>query len=401
VEQGRQALPRPPRRIPAGAAPLTQLEPARSAGPDGRRRNGPDGPRRTPWLFGRFLAGFLVLLVVIAVGAGAGWFLRRQSLRIDTAAVLKSAGPAVVRVLATTCAGSGEATGVLIDNGRVLTTASAVDQPRSIVVVAPDGHIRRANLLGTSADGVAVLQSIGFDGEPLHLAPEQDPKAERALIGYTNAGRQVVNAVGSAADPVPTSSFMNAAKLGSPVLDKNSGIVGLVTGDDVHAADVVPLTALRGYAAPAPTGLTVAAAGTCARSKGSQNPIAPALQVANTPQAVEVQQLFANYFTLENRQDYTALQALYSKRYAATTTVARDQRSHETSYFFNPRITDLAPDASWVRIAYNVLFSPTATGAAGRNCDRLDIRFQLVRTDGKLLIDRVSSMRPKVSCDTD
>ena len=43
----------------------------------------------------------------------------------------------MVRVLATTCAGTGEATGVLIDDGRILTAASAIKQPLSIAIVTP------------------------------------------------------------------------------------------------------------------------------------------------------------------------------------------------------------------------------------------------------------------------
>ena len=61
--------------------------------------------------------------------------------------------------------------------------------------MTPDGRVRRANLLGTSADGVAVLRLIGrLDGEPVPLAPPSpDPKAERALIGYTAAGEHVTS----------------------------------------------------------------------------------------------------------------------------------------------------------------------------------------------------------------
>lgn len=184
MEDGGGGLPRPPRRVPAGAGALTQLEaPARSSGAP---------PPRGPWIFGRFLAGLVVLLVVVAGGAGAGWYVRAQTLRIDTSQVLKNVRPAVVRVLATTCAGTGEGSGVLIDGGRVLTATSAINQPLSIVVISPDGRIHRANLLGTSADGVAVLQPIGqFDGTPVQLAPaDPEPKAERALIGYTAQARR-------------------------------------------------------------------------------------------------------------------------------------------------------------------------------------------------------------------
>lgn len=394
MEDGRSGAPRPPRRVPAGAGTLTQLEPP--------SRSGGAAPQpRGPWIFGRILAGVLVLIVIVAGGAGAGWFIRQESLQLTTDEVLKSVGPSVVRVLASTCSGSGEASGVLIDNGRILTATSAVEEPRSIVVVMPDGRIRRANLLGTSTDGVAVLQSIGFDGPPLRLpATNPEPKAERALVGYTAAGKQVINAIGSAADPTALGEVMNAAKLGGPVVDKSGGLIGLVVGDTVQAGTIVGLDKLRGYVAPAPTGLTVGAGGTCDQSKGPQGAIAPMMQVANTPLAVEVQTLLASYLTLENRQDFAALRPLYSPRFAQSLSEEQDRSKHKTSYFFGPKLTDLAPDGSYARMSYNVLFAATATGADGQNCSRLDTKFQLVRAKGKLVIDRTSPMSPAVACDS-
>lgn len=395
MEDGRSGLPRPPRRIPPNAGSLTQLEVP-------SRLTAPQPPPRRPWIFGRILAGFVVLLVIIAAGAGAGWFVHERRLAIKTDDVLKSAGPAVVRVLATTCGSTGEASGVLIDNGRVLTAASAVANPRSIVIVTEDGRIRRANLLGTSSDGVAVLQSIGLDGTPMHLAAaDPDPKAQRALIGYTAAGKQTINQVGSADDPRALSEVMNTAKLGGPVVDKSGSLIGLVTGATVQASAIVPLENLRGYVAVAPAGLTVATAGDCPHSRGPQIAVQPALQVAGTPLNVEVQRLLGNYVTLENQQDFPRLQSLYSARYAKGMTEDRDRTNHQTTYFFSPKLTDVAPDGAYARMSYNVLFAPTAKGAGGQNCNRLDVRFQLVRVDGKLLIDRTVPMATPVSCDTD
>lgn len=399
VEDGRNALPRPPRRVPAGAGSLTQLEapsrPARGPAPRG------------PWIFGRFLIGLIVLLVIVAGGAGAGWYVRAQSVGIDTTKVQDAVGPAVVRVLSTTCAGSGEASGVLVDGGLILTAASAVEQPLSTVVVTSTGLVRRANVIGASQDGVAVLQLIGqLAVTPAEVAPsDPDAKAERALIGYTAAGTQSINAVGSAAEPRALGEVMNAAKLGGPVVDGSNRIVGLVVGDTVQASTVVPRATLRGYAAPNAAGITADANACDKTSRGPQAPIAPVLQVARTPLAVETLKLFASYLTLENKRDFSALQGLYSKQLAKTLTEARDARSHQTTYFFAPKITEVSPSGAggaYVRITFNALFSPTASGAEGRNCNRLDYRYRLVREGGKLVIDTVKAMtNPPVSCDTD
>ncbi|MEU4195841.1 serine protease [Kribbella sp. NPDC026611] len=397
---GENGLPRPPRRIPAGAGTLTQLQTAPVRAPQ-------EPPPRGPWIFGRFLAGFLVLLVVVAGGATAGWLFRSQTLGIDTKQVLTTVGPAVVRVLSTTCGGTGEASGVLLDNGRVLTAASAVERPLATVVVTPDGRIRRANLIGTSEDGVAVLQPIGLaTGNSAKVAPgDPDPKAQRALIGYTMAGKQVANPIGSVADPTALSTVMNASKLGGPVVDKAGQVIGLVVGDTVQASTIVPFGKLQGYAATPPVGVTPEAGGSCTNSRGSQTPIAPELQVARTPLGVEVQKLFASYLTLENKRDFRSVQALYSPRLAKTLTVTRDAHSHATTYFFGPKLTEVSPSAdggAYARLTFNALFSPTASGADGRNCNRLDYRYHLIRQAGKLVLDEAKSMtNPPASCDTD
>ncbi|HEY3558144.1 MAG TPA: trypsin-like peptidase domain-containing protein [Kribbella sp.] len=400
MEDGRNALPRPPRRIPAGAGSLTQLEaPSR---PSGAQSAG-----RRPWIFGRILAGFIVLLVIVAAGAGAGWYVRAQRVQIDTTKVQDAVGPAVVRVLSTTCAGSGEASGVLVDGGLVLTAASGVRQSLSTVIVTSKGLVRRANVIGTSQDGVAVLQLIGeLAVTPAEVArSDPDPKAERALIGYTAAGIQTVNEVGSAAQPRALGEVMNAAKLGGPVVDSSNRIVGLVVGDTVQASTIVPRAALRGYVAPNPAGITAEANACTTTSRGPQTPIAPVLQVARTPLAVEVQKLMASYLTLENKRDFAALQGLYSRQLAKSLTEARDAHSHQTTYFFGPKLTEVSATAdggAYARITFNALFSPTAKGAEGRNCNRLDYRYRLVREGGKLVIETVKAMiNPPVSCDSD
>jgi hypothetical protein len=388
--------------VPAGAGTLTQLQTA----PSRSQPQYQEQPPRGPWIFGRFLAGLLVLLVIVAGGATAGWFLRSQTLTIDTKQVQDTVGPAVVRVLSTTCAGTGEASGVLVDNGRILTAASAVEQPLATVIMTADGRIRQANVIGTSADGVAVLQSIGrFDATPVKVAPDDpDPKAGRALVGYTAAGKQVVNQVGSVAEPEALSSVMNAAKLGGPVVDRSGQLVGLVTGRTVQAATIVPRAGLQGYAGAAATAVAPEPDGVCEFSKGPQQPIAPDLLVARTALAIEVQKLFASYLTLENKRDFDALQGIYSTQLAKTMTVARDRTSHKTTYFFGPKLTEIsaATDGAYARLTFNALFSPTAKGADGRNCNRLDYRYHLRREAGKLTIDSVKAMtNPPAGCDSD
>jgi trypsin-like peptidase len=398
VEDGRQALPRPPRRVPVGAGVLTQMQTPAPRTP----RRGP----RSPWKFGRFLAGLLVVLLILGAGASAGWVIRAQSLKIDTAKVLDLAGPGVVRVLATTCAGNGEASGVVIGDGLVLTAASAMRQSLSMAIVTPDGRIRRANLLGTSADGVAVLRMIGrLDEDPVPLAPtDPDRKAERAHIGYTAAGRQAIQKVGTTDRPRPLTEIMNTAKLGGPVVDKSGQVVGLVVGETAATASIVPVGRLREYVVPNAPALTPEPGGTCELSRGPQTPVVPELLVSKTELALEVQKLLGAYLTLMNRHDFGGLRTdYYSRRLVGALSEKRDRDSHQTTYFFGARITEVTTNAQGVnaRMMFTVLFSPNASGAKGQTCNRLDVRYRLVRERHRLKVDQGSSVNLAQSCDTD
>jgi hypothetical protein len=113
-----------------------------------------------------------------------------------------------------------------------------------------------------------------------------------------------------------------------------------------------------------------------------------------------VRTLLGNYLTLQNQQDYGALQSLYSEKLARSLTESRDRSGHRTSYFFDPKLTDVSPDGSYARMSYNVLFASDEDGAEGRTCSRMDVRYQLVREKGKLVIDSAGPAAPTVSCET-
>ena len=95
--EGRE-LPRPPRRVPAGAGTLTQLQTTYAARPA--------APAAPAVGLGRFLAGFLVVLLIIAARAPppAGYVRAREPADRHRQ-VIETVGHGVVRVLATTCEG--------------------------------------------------------------------------------------------------------------------------------------------------------------------------------------------------------------------------------------------------------------------------------------------------------
>jgi hypothetical protein len=395
VDSGRRELPKPPRRVPAGAlTPLTSIE----APP---RLPVPAEPPLPPKFRWRFVLPLVVFVLVM--GAGAGWLVRQESLTLDTADVHKKAGPSIVRVLATTCEGTGQATGVLLEDGLVLTAASAIKQPMSVALLTTGGDVRRANVLGSSGDGVAVLRILGKSPVPAAaLAPKDPPGgADRAVVGFIANGLQTIQPLGPADAPKPLTSILNTTKLGAPVLDRSGRVVGLVTGDTVPTAKVVPLGNLRQYAGTGQPGITPEPGGTCERSRGPQNPIVPELAVANTPLAGEVQKLLGDYLTITNRHDFVAIRAYYSKQLAKALTVERDRKNHQTSYLFGARITEVTQTGEVVnaRMTFTALFSPNANGAGGQTCNRIDNRYRLVRENGKLVVDNATGLQDPRSCD--
>jgi hypothetical protein len=350
-----------------------------------------------------------LVVLIIAAGVGIGWVLRDQSQgtarsSVDTGTVLKASGPTVVRVLASTCAGTGEATGVLFEDGRVLTAASAIRQPVSVAVVTADGRIRRAPVLGTSDDGVAVLQLASrLDGSTATIASASpDAKAGRAIIGFDQSGKQFAQQAGTAREPRALPEFLDPAALGAPVVDRNGQVIGLVTGNTVASSKIIGLDEVRRYAGAAP-GVAAEPAGSCL-ARGPRTPVQPELTVAASPPAAEVQRLFTSYFKALNQHDFLAMRDTYSNEFASSSTQTDFLRTHGTSYAFEPVITevgDTGDKAATARLTFTVLFSAKSAGANGSTCSRLDLRYKLVREQGRLRIDSATSVASNHSCDTD
>jgi hypothetical protein len=410
AEQGRRELPRPPRRIPswavehddarAASGPRTTIEPRRPS-PSGVRY---DGPGELPPKF-RLRFVWPLVAFVLVLGAAAGWLVRADRLSLDADEVMAKAGPAVVQVVATTCEGTGQATGVLLPGGVVLTAASAIRKPISAALVTQDGKVRGVEVRGVNANGIAVLRMAGPADQPTAtLAPESpEPAAERGLVGYGLDGEQVALPIGTARQPRDLSKI-DASMLGAPLVDKHGRVIGLLTGDTMAGSKIIGLGDLNAFAGGLPP-LTQEPIGACRRARGPQSPVEPELAVANTPLAGEVRQALAEYLQTLNSHDFAAMQATYSNRMRARSDPAEDAKKHGTSYAFRPVIESVtaagADNDADALLSFTVLFSPDSAGANGYNCGRLKIRYHLVREQQRLRIDNAVAQENKPGCDTD
>ncbi|GAB2613664.1 S1 family peptidase [Kribbella endophytica] len=404
AEQGRSDLPRPPRRIPGWAVengdpppalgPRTTIEPRRRA-PENDGPGEPLPPKFRP----RFVVPLVVFVLVL--GAAAGWLVRAYSLSLDADDVRASLGPAVVRVLATTCDGTGQASGVLLPGGTVLTATSAILSPVSVAILTQDGRVRRATVRGSTADGVAVLTVAGPANLPTAQFAQKlpDVSADRGLVGYDLSGEQVVVQAGTTKQPATLPGLVDAGALGAPLSDREGRVIGLFTGDTVATGKIIGKDRLP--SGPNPS-LRPETTEPCS-SRGPQSPVEPDLAVANTPLAGEVNAALADYLNTLNLHNFVAMQSTYSERLRSLSSAKVDESKHGTSYAFGAVIEKVraAGAAADAEMAFTVLFSPTSAQAKGQTCAQLRIQYHLVREQQKLRIDGAKTVGNKSGCGTD
>lgn len=409
---GRPTRPRPPRRIPAaatGANQRTSIEPRH--GPRSEPQ-APEAPSPPPTLRRRRFGLLVLVLVLLAVtAAGAGWMVREEQRELDPAKVLRLNSPAVVRVLATTCGGTGQATGVRLGDDLVLTAASAIRGPVSVAVETTTGQVRRAVVLGVNAaDGIAVLRVVGaLQGGIAAPAPEEPgSSSERAILGYTADGSQTLQSAGPSKARKPLTQIIGEGSLGAPLLDNQGRVVGLVTGDTVAGGKVVPLERVRSYLGRPP--ISNEPRGRCDEARGPQTPQTPVLTTARTPLAGEVTDLLTSFLNRLNQHDLRGVRALHTADFRARVPLDGHIAQYRTSYVFGARIGQVVTDGPLVRaeMSYTILHwtdGPIGvqTGA-GVTCSCWQLSYVLVRVDGKLRIFGVNGVRkdalPWRSCDS-
>ena len=244
----------------------------------------------------------------------------------------------------------------------MLTAASAVKQSMSIVIVTPDGRIRRANLLGTSADGVAVLQPIGrLDGEPVELAAGGPRPEGGAGPDRLHRGRQTdhqADRFGRRADGAERGDERGQARRPGGRQGRPTGRTGRRRhGPGQH--DRRRSRSCAGTSCRRSTGITVAPGGTCGQSHGPQNAIVPELQVASTPRAGEVADPARQLLDPGEQAGLPAPAVAVLREADAVAHRVRDRSGHRTSYFFDPKLTEVSPGRLVRAVSYNVLFAPT------------------------------------------
>lgn len=405
-EHGDDQRPRPPRRVPPGAGGTVIEAPA-------EHRVAPAPARRPPrpWYL------LPLVLALIAAGTGVGWLVREQQKSeanpgpspspsgTPSFDLLAKVRPSVVQVLATTCQGTGQAAGIVLADGLVLTAAAAIRGPVSIAVRlddgSPDGKVRTAQVRGVSSDGLALLRVTALGGVPATSAPAGS--ATTTLVRYDGLGRQVVDPLTAESVTGQLRQIGGLGPLGAPVFDPQGRVAGLVTGHDTTDARLIGSDTFSRFLTAEPP-LSPSPDGECDSPAGPRGQVVPQLVSSPTDLAKEVQVTLASYLNAVNRHEFELARSIYAVALKKRDTLARLTANQRTSYWFGARIVkvDPADDGAVAVMRFTVVHASGGGGPVeGETCTRWNLAYRLVRENGKLriLVPNAASSEPWVGCD--
>lgn len=321
----------------------------------------------------------------MAAGAGTAWAAREWYDTVDEAEAEQAVGPSVVTVLATSCAGTGRATGLVIREDRVLTVASAITGPMSVVVVTPSGTVRRAVATAAGTDGLAILQVPRLGIVPARLA-DRGPRnrSDLALLGRTDTGdpQSTIVSTGTAGGLTTT---VNKASYGGPLVDARNRVAGLV----LTGSTIIDRTALSRYAGLVPP-VTKLNRGSCAEAKGPQEEITPVFEGSRTPLAEAARLTLTRYVLAVNRHDFKAVRATYTGK-LLDQSVEDIAKQHRTTYFIDPVIRSVQVfGESGAKVQMTLVSIHAEDGPAAKagrlTCARWDLSYNLTRDGATLKI---------------
>jgi S1-C subfamily serine protease len=297
----------------------------------------------------------------------------------------------VLRVLASTCAGSGVSSGFLVSRRTVVTALAAVAEPAAITVQigrvpvpatlratdpkrglavlrlaeAVPGHV-------FSADGVQLAPGrwVGVVGRPLGSGVTV-PSSHRVVgLGKKSEGASGLAMLDGAVDP---------GLSGAPLIDTKGRAIGMIVPGAGTELLAVPGAALKAAVAkPANTNPKKAS---CGRPAGPRvaTPVA-----GDGPAAVRA--TLKRYFTAINTGDYnTAYDQLGPGSRGASR--ARAASGWRSTYDFNIQIRQAAGSEAWV--TFDSIFAAGKGPPGTSTCARWSLVYTFVESGGKALINRV------------
>jgi serine protease Do len=309
----------------------------------------------------------------------------------------------VIRIDATTCAGSGVGSGVLITPTLVATAAHVVDGAVT-VGLSNGGHTSLGHVIGISdANDVALVEvTAPFTGHTFSLASTIPPVGTTVgVIGYPEGGPvsfsqgsisgldRTIDIQGQPRSGlIQTDAALNPGNSGGPLLLLNGSVVGLADAINTSAAGL-------GYAIPSTTAQPLLANWQSDPSPPStaacSNPLGPSGfgQIQGGPSVPSgITATLSTYFDSIDTGDYATAYAQLSPAEQATISESQFAANDATSYDYNITVGAIAPGTAGtdlVDVSFTSLQS-AAEGPNGDQCDNWTLEYTMTNSAGAWLI---------------
>ncbi len=326
-------------------------------------------------------------------------------------AIYANASPAVVRIDATTCDGSGVGTGFLLRDGLVATVAHVVSGAVAIGLTSDSAHVG-ARIVGeddatdlallrpsTALSGTGLVFTAGNPaiGDPVAAIgyPLGEPKTlSTGAVSGLNRTEQIDGT--SRSGLIQTDAPVNPGNSGGPLLDSAGHVVGLVDAKDTGAEGLA--WAVDGPAANAEFADWAAhpnpvPPGSCSDPLGPSQGAAPALPGGGASDgglsALET------YFAAINRGDYATAFAQMDAHATGGSTESQFAQAEATTFDQDFRVVDEStpsPTTEQVQLDFTSL-QGAGQGPNGDTCDNWTLLYTLIQqADGTWLIDSASGV---------
>lgn len=307
----------------------------------------------------------------------------------DFRGVAAAVAPSVVRVLASTCQGTGIGSAFWISDTTLVTSLRVVSGAVAAAVVDDTGAPRPATVLASDpAHDVALLEVSEGGGDAIPIASaEPRPGSWVAAVGYPSGRSDLTTTsgqllAGAAGPRLP--SKVDAGLAGAPIIDPAGAVVGslsAVAGRDQGL--IVPVPTLRQAIAAAESSATFAP-GSCSTPTG---PRSQAQIAGNAPAALvrALQAYFGGINSAHYRRAYNTLSARY---HGAGSSLATISPGWVSTYDFNINVRSTRSGGNFPTwITFDSIFAAGKGPKPELTCAHWSIDYRFVRVGNQLKVN--------------
>jgi serine protease Do len=322
------------------------------------------------------------------------------------AARYRRESPGVLKIVASTCGGTGIGTGFLLPSGMIATVAHVVTGAVSVAITG-NGETSAATIVGYDAvQDLALLRpSKPFDGYAFTWAAQEPSVGDQvAAIGYpldqpetlttgtvSGLNRKVPVEGILRTGLIETDTPINPGNSGGPLFATDGTVVGLVDAVNAHASGI-------GYAVDAQRARPEISGWQASPSPQPARPCAKALgpsggavigNPASSSEAASITSTLVTYFDAINNGDYATAYAQLDTHAQSQGSLKSFASDDSTSYDFNFSLRSITTKSPGVDLA-TLDFTSIQDASKGPNrntCDNWTLNYAMVNTGGAWLID--------------